>query len=632
MIVWGANGGPPDVNTGGRYNPSTDSWTATSTIGAPPGTSARTAVWTGSKMIVWGGYNGSGAINSPPRGRYDPISDEWTTVSTLNGPSPRYQHSAVWTGALMIIWGGNNFGSYVSTGGRYDPQSDTWTPTNISNAPSPRDSHTSVWTGSLMVVWGGYFGSYLRSGGRYDPVLDTWRPMSTPSGFSARAYHTAVWAGGYMVVWGGFSGSLLGDGRRYNPVTDTWLAVSSASSPSARWSHTAVSTGAQMIVWGGRDTGTGVFNTGGRYDPVSNMWAPVSTDQAPLRRFDHSAVWTGSRMIVWGGTDDLELFNTGGSYDPASDSWSPASTINAPPGRHFHAAVWTGSRMVVWGGIGGTPAAPALLDSGGRYDPVSGEWSPTSSADAPAPRYLPSAVWTGRLMVVWGGLGAAASSVDTGGRYDPGADMWSPTSVSGAPSPRVYHSAVWTGSFMIVWGGNPYYQPALDTGGRYALGHWVDDDGDGVSECFGDCNDTDAGIRPGAAEICDGLDNDCSGVVDDAAPPSGTPLLTVDTTPEGATLVSWSPVVEATSYDSARGDLSILVSSAGDFSAATQACLVNNFVGASFEVADMPPTGAGFWYLIRAVNCGGPGTYDSDGSGQVGLRDPGLAASPLACP
>ena len=47
------------LNTGGRYNPSTDSWTATSTTGAPAARTYHTAVWTGSEMIVWGGADGS---------------------------------------------------------------------------------------------------------------------------------------------------------------------------------------------------------------------------------------------------------------------------------------------------------------------------------------------------------------------------------------------------------------------------------------------------------------------------------------------------------------------------------------------------------------------------------------------
>ena len=44
------------LNTGGRYNPGTDSWTATSTTNAPTARYVHTAVWTGSEMIVWGGF------------------------------------------------------------------------------------------------------------------------------------------------------------------------------------------------------------------------------------------------------------------------------------------------------------------------------------------------------------------------------------------------------------------------------------------------------------------------------------------------------------------------------------------------------------------------------------------------
>ena len=69
MIVWGG-GQIFAVNTGGRYNPGTDSWTATSTIDAPSSREKHTAVWTGSQMIVWGGYSGSGRPADKTGGRY----------------------------------------------------------------------------------------------------------------------------------------------------------------------------------------------------------------------------------------------------------------------------------------------------------------------------------------------------------------------------------------------------------------------------------------------------------------------------------------------------------------------------------------------------------------------------------
>ncbi len=56
----------------------------------------------------------------------------------------------------------------------------------------------------------------------------------------------------------------------------------------------------------------------------------------------------------------------------------------------------------------------------------------------------------------------------------------------------------------------PTYQGDDDTSDPDA----IDADGDGFDESE-DCNDRDASINPDADEICDGLDNDCSGVIDD---------------------------------------------------------------------------------------------------------------------
>src|SRR5438309_3555821 len=124
MIVWGGRGAGL-LNTGGRYNPSTDTWIATSITGAPTYREDHTAVWTGSEMIVWGGLDSSGYdVNTG--GRYNPITDSWTAPSTTNAPAGRQVHTAVWAGSEMIVWGGSPDGgfSYLNTGGRYDPITD----------------------------------------------------------------------------------------------------------------------------------------------------------------------------------------------------------------------------------------------------------------------------------------------------------------------------------------------------------------------------------------------------------------------------------------------------------------------------------------------------------------------------
>ena len=88
MIVWGGVAhGPIYFNTGGRYNPSTDSWAATSTTNAPTGRDFHTAVWTGTEMIVWGGEDDNFILlNSGSR--YNPSTDTWTATSLPMPPLP----------------------------------------------------------------------------------------------------------------------------------------------------------------------------------------------------------------------------------------------------------------------------------------------------------------------------------------------------------------------------------------------------------------------------------------------------------------------------------------------------------------------------------------------------------------
>jgi hypothetical protein len=49
---------------GGRYNPASDTWSITSTRGAPSARVNQDAVWTGTEMIIFGGANGPNATTA----------------------------------------------------------------------------------------------------------------------------------------------------------------------------------------------------------------------------------------------------------------------------------------------------------------------------------------------------------------------------------------------------------------------------------------------------------------------------------------------------------------------------------------------------------------------------------------
>lgn len=365
-------------------------------------------------------------------------------------------------------------------------RADVWTPTPIppKAAGGSRTEHTAVWTGKEMIVWGGAWGSNtVGRGGVYDPVSNTWRPTSTenlPSTYLGG--HTAVWAGepvNRMLVYGGSFPPLGRDGGMYDPETDRWTKIEidgdrrakppipvPPNVPSFRLNHSAVWTGEEMIVWGGHCLDTCYRTDGAAFNPLTQQWRPIKTPPFLAGRAYHSAFWTGTKMLVWGGRSGGRPYNDGGLYDPKSDEWTPVTMEGVPSLRTNHGAVWTGREMIVWGGQETLVMADGKLKGGLRfrpdgkiYDPVLDRWRPMSTRGLdtnvkkqPAGQEYHTSVWTGEEMITWGGA-RGSGATHLGYRYNLEADVWVPVTNTGSPTNRDYHTAVWTGREMIIWAG-----------------------------------------------------------------------------------------------------------------------------------------------------------------------------------
>src|SRR5437879_2337055 len=214
-------------------------WQAIATAPVAPRLPA-VAVWTGSRMLVWGGMNdvrefGDGAA-------YDPGTNSWRRIA----PSPlsaRGEAMSVWTGRELVIWGGLHCEIYgpgecgvqpngqLNDGAVYNPRTNAWrsiaraTPLFLPGCTLDQPNQ-GVWTGRSVLVLGAVDcgGTTKSVGAAYDVAHDTWSPVSTPPAQVATG--TPVWTGSRMLVWPALNANDQTDtqplGASYDPATDRW--------------------------------------------------------------------------------------------------------------------------------------------------------------------------------------------------------------------------------------------------------------------------------------------------------------------------------------------------------------------------------------------------------------------------
>lgn len=319
-------------------------------------------------------------------------------------PHPVDRHTAVWTGKRVIFWGGNEAFPLESNGyapapnvprddgGIYDPANDTWSP--VPKAPiAPRLDHIAVWSGKEMIVFGGEGpkGRIVGDGAAFDPTTNRWRKISRSGAPQARTRAAGVWTGTHLVIAGGVNakGDAVEGAFTYDPKGDRWQT---AASPSARSDATLVWTGEELVLWGATEAGLGAERSGS-----DTTWTPLPTEGAPQRP-EASVVWAGEHLIVWGGVDEQQRpVAAGARWSLGENRWMPVATSGAYA-RSSPVALSTTDLMLVLGEPGGDDMdAPSL----GVYSVQHDRWW---SMPGPYPSSDIAAVWTGSELIAWGGF------------------------------------------------------------------------------------------------------------------------------------------------------------------------------------------------------------------------------------
>jgi N-acetylneuraminic acid mutarotase len=339
MIVWGgawrAGNASIWLDDGAAYNPAGDRWRRIAS--SPLGPRSESVIaWTGQAVLVWGGQKqgtfefgdelSDGAL-------YDPAKDTWKPMAAWP-LAPRYGARAVWTGTRLVVWGGASAEAGedpppLADGAAYDPSDNHWTkmtagPLGGRIAPlgGPRG-------GSALFSWGP---GTAQDGKRvpaadsalYDPERNRWSPAA-----AAPAPPRETWcldAPGCVGVEAGSRVVFAGQGLAWDQPGDRWsiIAAGPFSDPYLEGKAQAW-TGSRVILWGGGTTESPgdvppakVTPGGSAYDPGADRWEPLPA--GPLTaRARAMAVWTGREFVVWGGEgpyDHRAQFDDGAAYTP----------------------------------------------------------------------------------------------------------------------------------------------------------------------------------------------------------------------------------------------------------------------------------------------------------------------------
>jgi len=207
------------------------------------------------------------------------------------------------------------------------------------------------------------------------------------------------------------------------------------------------------------------------YNPATTAWQALPPTPLTPREFTAGA-WTGTEMVLAGGlaspdgdAEHAVAVTDGAAWEAATNTWHPIAAMPTTLPGGDPTAVWTGREVLVWSSVPSTP------NSDGRevvlaYNPTTDTWR-TLPPSGLTPRADAITVWTGKELVIWGGINSdfTAAYAD-GARLDPVTDTWRRLPPAPVPA-RGMATAVWSGHEILLWGGDTAAGTEVGKGAAY---------------------------------------------------------------------------------------------------------------------------------------------------------------------
>ncbi|MGH8029756.1 MAG: Kelch repeat-containing protein, partial [Arenimonas sp.] len=479
---------PSRTSNGLAYNPTTDSWHYIPAVGAPTQFCGTTlGLWTGNKLLVFVGNceywpAGSASLLEQPFqvALYDPVANAWTPVAPPPADyRPSFGFTAVWTGSKAILYGGTNTigrddvtHDPTNQGASFDPATGLWTPFTISPAQvglpsSERTFHQAIWAGTTMYVFGG--GDDAESCGAslsafaFNPFTGVGSALGARMATDLGPWGKVHWTGSKVVTFGigtnapscSIDSAQMYLALRYDPATLVWTRLPPLVQP--HYSATSLMVGNnRLVAWGGTSNGN-PLGTGAIYRFDTNIWTPMATAGAPVARSGSLVAAIGDEAVILGGDCGWGECRTGARFNALTNAWRASALPppeDGPPGpRAYAATVGNGTQGFVWGGVS-TEGPRVDYRDGAVYDAVTDTWRLTVMSGNMTTRMHAFGGYAGGRFFVWGGIDPGTSLPRGDGMlYDPVADTWDFMATPPMDLARYGAATVWDGTGMIVWGG-----------------------------------------------------------------------------------------------------------------------------------------------------------------------------------
>lgn len=322
--------------------------------------------------------------------------------------------TAVMPSATRVVASGTSFGLGLRTGSMAGART------------SP--TMTLLPTGEVLVAGGADNGTSLSSAELYDPSTGAWVPTN-PMATARQGASATLLPNGQVLVAGGSdsSGNAIATAELYDPATGTWSPTGSMHTP--RYSHGAtLLADGRVLVIGGWQQDTGVTLASAEvYDPSTGTW--TATGSMNVARSDPAVtVLRTGNVLVTSGTKCCPYtgFSSAEVYDPSTGTWTFTGSMSVARSGASATLLPNGHVLVAAGSTGRCCPWTADLTSAELYDPSTGTWTTTGSMSTARDAFAATLLNSGQVLVA-GGENSSGTPLSAAESYDPAMGTWSPT-------------------------------------------------------------------------------------------------------------------------------------------------------------------------------------------------------------